>query len=275
MSRLFIPKEKDYLEHLKKYAAFIRPAELTNWCAKVSPYRTKRLVLTLLRYKNSRAKVLDLGCGTGLNTVSLAKAFPQTIACDVDKKAKLATDNFSAKFKLKTPVIIYDGKKIPFKDNDFDIVVCTEVYEHASNPNQLLKEINRVLKPDGVLNITAPNKLWPIEGHYRLPFLSYLPKPWADEYVRLFKKGPGYENVFIVPTYRQFYHSVSRYFKINDITFEKVINYQYFGTDKERGVLVKILAPIFKLVEKYRMTILKKILLNFSIGWIFICRPKK
>ena len=275
MTKVFVPKEKDYLKHLKKYADFIRPAELTDWCAKISPFRTKRLILTLLKYKNSRARVLDLGCGIGLNTVSLAKVFPQTIACDVDKKVKLAVDDFLAKFKLKTPIIIYDGKKLPFKNNSFDLVVCNEVYEHAPNTNQLLKEIKRVMKSDGILNITAPNKLWPIEGHYHLWFLSYLPKPLADKYVRLFKKGSGYENVFEVPTYKKFYQAVNKYFSIEDITFDQVINYQDYGTDKERGLMVKILAPIFKLIEKHKLTLIKKLLLNFSVGWIFICRQKK
>lgn len=275
MTKLFVPEEKDYLEHLNKYADFVRPAELADWCAKISPFRTKRLILTLLRYKNSRAKVLDFGCGTGLNTVSLAKAFPQTIACDVDKKIKLAADDFLAKFKLKIPVVIYDGKRLPFKNNSFDLITCIEVYEHAPRPQQMLKEIYRVLKPDGILNITAPNKLWPIEGHYQLLFLSYLPKKLADIYVRLFKKGPGYENVFELPTYRKFYQAVNQYFTIKDITFDQVMNYREFGTDKERGVIVKLLAPIFRLIEKYRLFWLKRLLLNLSVGWIFICRPKK
>lgn len=271
MTKVFVPQEKDYLEHLKKYADFIRPAELTDWCAKISPFRTKRLVLTLLKYKNSRSKVLDLGCGTGLNIVSLAKAFPRTIACDVDKKVKIAAEDFLSKYKLKIPVVIYDGVKLPFKDSSFDLITCIEVYEHAPNPDRLLKEIKRVLKKNGILNITAPNKLWPIEGHYHLPFLSYLPKPLADKYVKLFNKGPGYENVFELPTYKQFYNRVSKYFKVKDITFNQVINYREFETDKERGWLVKVLSPVFKFIEKNKLSLIKKWLLNFSVGWIFIC----
>lgn len=272
MNKSLVPTERDYYEHLEKYADFIRPAELIDWCAKVSPFRTKRVVKTLQTYKPSTSKVLDLGCGTGLNTVAIAKAFPETVAIDVDKQVIKPAKEFLKKFNLHIPVLVYDGKKLPFKNKSFDLITCIEVFEHAPDYDSLLKEIVRVIKPDGILHITAPNKWWPIEGHYQLWFLSYLPKRWADRYVRLFKKGLGYENVFLVPTYKQFYEAVDKYFSIEDITFESVINYKKLGIEKERGGLVKWLAPILKLTKKSKR--LNKWLLNLSIGWLFIARPR-
>jgi len=273
MKKSLVPKKKDYFEHLEKYADFIKPAELIDWCAEVSPHRTKRVVKTLRMYKPRNAKVLDLGCGTGLNTVGIAKAFPNTVAVDVDEQVIKPAKEFLKKFNLKVPVLTYDGKKLPFKKNSFDLIACVEVFEHAPDYDKLLKEAARVLKPDGVLHITAPNKWWPIEGHYRLWFLSYLPKKWADKYIRLFKKGSEYENIFLVPTYKQFYSAVSRYFFIEDITFESVINYKKLGIEKERGSLIKWLALILKMIKKSKK--LNRFLLNFSIGWLFIARPKK
>ena len=40
----------------------------------------------------------------------------------------------------------YDGKNFPFEDETFDSAVCSEVLEHVFEPNQFLKEVNRVLK---------------------------------------------------------------------------------------------------------------------------------
>ena len=52
--------------------------------------------------------------------------------------------------------IFYDGKKLPFPDDHFDAVVSFEVFEHVFNLEEVLREIRRVLKPDGKLLVTMP-----------------------------------------------------------------------------------------------------------------------
>ena len=272
-NKIFTPTTLDYLKHLTKYADRVKPPELIEWCAEISPVRTKRVVKMILEYKNRQAKVLELGCGIGLNSVSLAKTFPKTIAVDVDKMVLRPAQEFLRKFGLKNQVTIYDGQRLPFSNNSFDVVVCVEVFEHAADHDKLLEEAKRVLKPNGIMHITAPNKWWPIEGHYQLPFLSYLPKKAADAYVRLFKKGPSYENIYLFPTYSQFYQAVNKYFTIEDVTFKSVIDYKKYDIDKERGWIVKWLALLFRLIKKGSW--LNKMLLNISIGWLFMARPRK
>ena len=48
------------------------------------------------------------------------------------------------------------GTKLPFKNETFDIVICTEVMEHVAEPKQLLYEARRVLRPNGILIVTTP-----------------------------------------------------------------------------------------------------------------------
>ena len=50
----------------------------------------------------------------------------------------------------------YDGKTLPFPDNSFDSVFSSEVLEHIFNPEEIFKEINRVMKPGGKILITCP-----------------------------------------------------------------------------------------------------------------------
>ena len=270
---LFILTCDQYYRHLKKYAKYQRPSEMIDWCAKISPSRTYRIVKSLTKYKNVDAKVLDLGCGIGLNTPSIAKYFPDTIAADVDPMFETATKNFLSSFHIRIPVITYDGKKLPFKDNVFDIVNCVEVIEHTENPDLLLSEIKRVLKPDGILYITSPNKYWPIESHYRLPFLSYLPRKFANIYVRLFKKDKKFDGIYLIPTYKEFLNMLGKYFNVEDITFKVIKNYSDYDLIKERGVIVILVAWILGIIGENMF--LNKLLSNLSIGWLVIGRVKK
>jgi SAM-dependent methyltransferase len=52
--------------------------------------------------------------------------------------------------------VYYDGGRIPFEDESFDVVFSSEVFEHVFNIDEVVDEIRRVLKPDGQLIITIP-----------------------------------------------------------------------------------------------------------------------
>jgi SAM-dependent methyltransferase len=54
----------------------------------------------------------------------------------------------------------YDGKTLPFDDEKFDSIFSSEVFEHIFNLDEILKELNRVLKPGGKLLLTCPF-VWP------------------------------------------------------------------------------------------------------------------
>ncbi|MCC6384454.1 MAG: class I SAM-dependent methyltransferase [Bacteroidia bacterium] len=90
--------------------------------------------------------LLDLGCGIKPFAGIYSKYAGKSVGIDVNHSphSQSAVD------------IIYDGKTIPFHDNEFDYVFCTEVMEHVPEPGSLLKEIYRVLKPGGILIMTTP-----------------------------------------------------------------------------------------------------------------------
>lgn len=54
------------------------------------------------------------------------------------------------------PTVLGDAHRLPFKDDAFDCVKCTELLEHVENPDKVIKEIPRVLKSSGVLILSMP-----------------------------------------------------------------------------------------------------------------------
>jgi SAM-dependent methyltransferase len=54
------------------------------------------------------------------------------------------------------PDYLYDGRSLPFESKSFDTVICIEVLEHTPDPQNLLNEIARVVKSDGIVVLSAP-----------------------------------------------------------------------------------------------------------------------
>lgn len=73
---------------------------------------------------------------------------------------------------------------LPFADASFDVVISNQVIEHIPPQETHIREIHRVLRPKGTVYLATPAKFALIEPHFRLPFLSWLPRAWADRYVR-------------------------------------------------------------------------------------------
>lgn len=264
----------DLTREIKLYSQYSTSEKWVNWYAKILPFKAKRTIKILRTYKSPDAVLLDVGCSTGLTLGFIAQEFKKVIGYDIDQKAIEVAKKRFEKRGLKTKFLLGKGDKIPLKDNSVDITTSIEVFEHVDQPLVMLTEIHRVLKPDGILHITTANKLWPIEPHFHLPFLSYLPPRLADLYVRVTKRGKGYGNIKL-PTYRQFRKTVEKYFQVEDITLEVIRNYKEYDFEKERGKIIILTAAVLSFLKKLNLKFIENILLNLSLGWFFICRPKK
>ena len=73
------------------------------------------------------------------------------------------------------PDITWQNGKIPLKDDSIDCAICTEVLEHCPDPEAVLKEIHRVLKPKGLVFFTVPF-LWPL---HEVPYDQYRYTPFS------------------------------------------------------------------------------------------------
>lgn len=107
--------------------------------------------------KADTIRILDAGCGEGINAALLEKQLP-------DAKITLLDASESALEYAKTmcsdKCIFECGSvtELPFTDREFDLVICTEVLEHLEKPGAALSELMRVSK--GFVLISVPHEPW-------------------------------------------------------------------------------------------------------------------
>jgi SAM-dependent methyltransferase len=157
-----------------------------------------RKVLTVLRYHLGREnlkglRIVDLGCSLGWFVETATQDGADAVGLDID------LPGLAIARKERDPLCNFlaaDGEGLPFRDESVDVVVFNHIYEHVVDADDVMAEIRRVLKPDGIVYLGLGNRLGLIEPHYRLPFLSWLPHGLADRYVRAFGKADSYYERF-------------------------------------------------------------------------------
>ncbi len=216
----------------------------------------------------NQPKVLNIGCGSGMNHRCLIAELdsPEIYGLDVDREAIKICKAYNPTHSDK--IEAYDGRSIPFEDQSFDAVICETVIEHVEDQKHFVEEIYRILRTGGLLYITTANKLWPIEPHYRLFGLSWLPKSIAAIYMRLAGKKGDYSDVDL-PTYGRFVEQIrSPGFKVVDATFDVMRYPEKYEADKERPIL-KYLKGVGFLLDTAPKP-LSSFLQWFNFGWILL-----
>jgi ubiquinone/menaquinone biosynthesis C-methylase UbiE len=115
----------------------------------------KELVQRVAAEENE--KVLEFGFGTAQNLIIAMHGSPKTkfIGLDIDPKVKQIAENKLKSENLEIPLVLYNGGTFPFESNTFDKVFSSLVFHQLDTEvkKHCLKEIHRILKPNGKLII--------------------------------------------------------------------------------------------------------------------------
>lgn len=117
--------------------------------------------------------IFEFGCGTGSAAIALAMLFPECTCYGVDisaqdvslanARAKLYRVNDRCSFD-----VIDEGSALSIPDDHFDLCTCCSVLEYITDPDvrkQCVQEMARVVSPGGLIFMTVPNRILPVEIH--------------------------------------------------------------------------------------------------------------
>lgn len=152
---------KKYWQRLAKIYAPLMESDKKFYgqiCGYIKPYLKKNM------------EVLELACGSGQLSFSLAGNVKKWVATDFSEnmigQAKKRNKNKRIRF------CVADATALPFSDESFDCVVISNALHIMPNPERAMQEIQRVLKPGGLLY--APTFLWAERkaGRLRIKLMS-------------------------------------------------------------------------------------------------------
>jgi SAM-dependent methyltransferase len=149
------------VKQVVNFARLLKYMFSTRYCEQISDTLWQRRVAWTQEQcagVPNNSKVLDVGAGTGIYRENFAHC--EYYAQDFAKTPDLPYGSLDT---------ISDIVALPFASNTFDVVICTEVFEHILYPFESLREIQRVLKPNGQLIFSAPLG----SGHHQVPYHFY------------------------------------------------------------------------------------------------------
>ncbi|MBU2213230.1 class I SAM-dependent methyltransferase [Patescibacteria group bacterium] len=137
------------------------------WCQRINTslyFETPNPVISWIEHKRlsvilrelasqPQHKILDVGCGDGviMKMIQCGERTGIDLSCTMLDRAR-------SRVSLGADFIQMDAEHMTFSDNSFDRICCSEVLEHVLHPQQVLSEIWRVVKPDGIVVVSIPNE---------------------------------------------------------------------------------------------------------------------
>jgi ubiquinone/menaquinone biosynthesis C-methylase UbiE len=149
-----------------------RPASIEEHCLHLMHQKSYEDIKDLARGK----MVLDFGCNNGYGTKEISQHATATAGVDVSARAIEDARRRYAREGIE--FCVFDGVRLPFTDEHFDIVTSFQVIEHIMDIDAYLSEIYRVLKPEGLAVFTTPNAAIRLDPGM---------KPWNRFHVREYK----------------------------------------------------------------------------------------
>ena len=128
--------------------------ESKNFLVRFIEQQRVKTVIDLSDIKKSN-RVIEIGCEAGYLLKRLLNA-KEVVGLDIARTALKDAQKYIKSDKVK--FICADASNIPFEDNYFDKIICSQTLEHLNNPGEVVAEMYRIVKPKGTVIISVPNE---------------------------------------------------------------------------------------------------------------------
>lgn len=199
---------------------------------------------------------LDIGCGSGGIASQISTKVRKITGLDPEPWPQWE-DLEGRHENLTLRQGFFDGDFLPVPEGAFDVIICNQVYEHVENPQQLILNIHKALRPGGVCYFAGPNLLWPIEPHVFWPFVHWLPRSFAQSLIKIFNKNA------ILDANSKNVWQLKRYFRESNFTCENIIPQRLIYGSQNREVYKRII------------TLASSLSLFITPGFVFLLRKEK
>ncbi len=123
----------------------------------ISNFFTPRRISSATKYKK-QGKLLDVGCGVGDFLVNMERKGFEVYGVDLSSEAcSIVRERLRKRGKTVEKIFNRELEECYFPDNYFDVITLWHTFEHVYDPQEILKEIYRILRKDAVLLIEVPN----------------------------------------------------------------------------------------------------------------------
>lgn len=131
-------------------------------------------------------KILDAGFGMGGTSATLVSRGATVVALEFNPQKVMRLKN-GALATNRLTVLLGDAQQLNFPEATFDWVIFQDVLEHLPHPEKAIANARRILKPDGRLYISTPNR-WSLlnlisDPHWNLPLVGTLPRKGVEFFI--------------------------------------------------------------------------------------------
>lgn len=140
------------------------------WEKRQYEHHAEKIALGKLLPQEGGGKMVDLGGGYGRLTPFYAPYFDEVLVLDISRRHLQQAQVMIGSLDLNN-VQVKEGdlKNLPLKSEDFDLALMVRVLHHIEHPERVFEEVNRILKPGGVLVVEFPNKC-----HFKAVWRNFL-----------------------------------------------------------------------------------------------------